>query len=58
MTAKTYFTIAGVFIALYIITTLGVIVGMPDWVHQVCTVVFATSAFLGLRQKKKESQNQ
>ena len=57
MTSKRYFTIAGIFIALYIVTSLGVIAGLPEWVHQICTVIFAASVFLGVRQKKKESQN-
>ncbi len=56
ITSKTYFKISGIFITLYLISIFGVIIGLPDWVHQVCTVVFATAAFLGVRQRKKEQQ--
>jgi hypothetical protein len=54
MTSKTYFSIAGVFIALYLLTSFGVVAGLPDWVHQVCTLAFAGAVFLGLKQKKQE----
>jgi type III secretory pathway component EscV len=55
MTSKKYFTIACVFMALYIVSSLGVIAGLPDWVHQICTVVFAGAIFLYIRQKKIEN---
>jgi uncharacterized membrane protein YhdT len=55
MTSKTYFTIATIFIALYIGTSFGGIVGLPDWVHQVCTLLFVSATVLGLRQKKLEN---
>jgi type III secretory pathway component EscV len=58
MTSKAYLSIAGIFIALYILTSLGVIVGLPEWVHQACTVVFAGAAFLGVRKKKREQVSQ
>ena len=54
MTSKKYFTIAGVFVALYIIASLGVIVGIPEWVHQFSSITFVAATFLGLREKKKE----
>ncbi len=31
---------------------------IPNWVHQICTVVFVITVLLGLCQKRKESQNQ
>jgi hypothetical protein len=55
MTSKAYFKIAGIFMVLYIITTFGVIVGLSDWAHRICTVIFAGAAFLGVRQKKIEN---
>jgi type III secretory pathway component EscV len=54
MTSKAYFSIAGIFIAFYILASLGVIAGLPEWVHQACTVVFAGAVFLGVRKKKQE----
>jgi type III secretory pathway component EscV len=54
MTSKAYFTVSGIFIALYILTSFGVLVGLPEGVHQFCTVVFAGAAFLGWRKKKQE----
>ena len=54
MSSKAYFTIAIVFIVLYVVTSFAVIKGFPEWVHQVCTVVFAVAAFLGYRQRKRE----
>jgi type III secretory pathway component EscV len=54
MTSKAYFSISGIFIALYVLTSFGEIVGLPGWVHQACTVVFAGAAFLGVRKKKQE----
>jgi hypothetical protein len=54
MTSKTYFTIAGIFMALYILTTFGVAVGLPEWMHQICTIVFAGATFLGVMKKKRE----
>lgn len=57
MTSKTYFLIAGIFIAIYIVSSFGVIAGLPDWVHQVSTVIFAGAVFLGARKKKEETTN-
>ncbi|MGY3087020.1 type III secretory pathway component EscV [Hymenobacter sp. UYAg731] len=57
MTSKGYFTLTGIFIALYILSSFGVIAGLPDWLHQLCTLIFAAAAFLGVRQKKKEELN-
>jgi hypothetical protein len=57
MTSKIYFLIAGIFIGLYVLTTLGVIIGLPDSIHQYCTIIFAGATFLGIRQKKKENSN-
>jgi len=54
MTSKAYFGIAGIFITLYILTSFGVVAGLPEWVHQVCTLIFAGAAILGLRKKKHE----
>ena len=54
MTSKSYFAIAGFFIALYVVASLGVAAGLPDWVHQVCTIVFALAVYLGLKEQKKE----
>jgi hypothetical protein len=54
MTSKAYFTVSGIFIALYILTTFGVLVGLPEGVHQVCTLLFAGAAFLGWRKKRQE----
>lgn len=55
MTSKKYGIIAGIFVALYVVTSLGVIAGLPDWVHQICTVIFAGAAFLAYKQKKIEN---
>jgi hypothetical protein len=55
MTSKTYFRIATIFIVLYIVTSFGVVAGLPDWVHQVCTLIFVGAIVLGLRQKKLEN---
>jgi hypothetical protein len=54
MNSKQYFIIAGIFITLYIFTSFGVIAGLPNWVHQVCTLIFAGAVFLGIRRKKQE----
>ena len=54
MSSKGYFTIAGVFIVIYIIASFAVISGLPDWLHKVATVIFAGAILLGLRAKKKE----
>lgn len=55
MTSKTYFAIGTLFIILYVLTSFGEAVGIPGWVHQVCTVVFAVAIFLGLKKKKQEN---
>ena len=55
MTSKTYFTLAGVFIAAYLLASFGVIAGLPDWVHQVCTLLFAGAVLLGIQKKKEEN---
>ena len=57
MNSKIYFSIAGVFIALYVLTSLGVIVGLPEGVHRVFTVLFVLFVFVGLNQKKHEKEN-
>jgi len=54
MTSKTYFTLTGVFIACYLLTSFGVIAGLPEWLHQVCTFLFAGAVLLGVRKKKEE----
>jgi hypothetical protein len=54
MTSKTYFTLAGVFITGYLLASFGVIAGLSDWVHQVCTLLFAGAVLLGIRKKKEE----
>jgi type III secretory pathway component EscV len=54
MNSKQYFIIAGIFITLYILTSLGVVAGLPEWVHQVCTVIFAGAVLLGVRKRKAE----
>lgn len=56
MNSKIYFSIAGVFIALYIITSLGVTIGLPDGFHRVFTLLFALFVFLGVTQQKKEKE--
>ena len=58
MSSTLYFSIAGIFMTLYVITSLGVIAGLPDWTHQICTILFAGAAFLGVRKKKQEQENQ
>jgi hypothetical protein len=55
MTSKKYSIIASVFMAFYIVTSLGTSAGLPDWIHQLCTIVFASSVFLGYREKRKEA---
>ena len=55
MSSKAYFTLAGVFIACYLLTSFGVIAGLPEWLHQVCTVLFAAAVLLGVRKKKEET---
>lgn len=55
MTSKTHFAIGALFIVLYVLTTFGVVAGVPEWVHQVCTVVFVVAFFLGLKKKKQEN---
>lgn len=54
MTSKTYFTLTGVFIVCYLLTSFGVIAGLPEWLHQVCTFLFAGAVLLGVRKKKEE----
>jgi type III secretory pathway component EscV len=54
MNSKQYFIIAGIFITHYILTSLGVVAGLPEWVHQVCTVIFAGAVLLGVRKRKAE----
>jgi type III secretory pathway component EscV len=56
MTSKTFFTIGKIFLFAYIVTTLGVLIGFPEWLHQICTVIFAGAFLLGWLQKKKEKQ--
>jgi uncharacterized protein (DUF983 family) len=58
MTSKAYFTIAGIFVIAYIVFSFTDILGVPSWIHQVCTVIFAAATFLGLQQKKKEKQSE
>jgi hypothetical protein len=55
MTSKQYFSISGIFITLYIVTSFGEIIGLPGWVHQICTVIFAGAALLGVRKRKEEA---
>jgi type III secretory pathway component EscV len=57
MTSKAYFKIGTVFLIAYIITTLGVLIGFPEWLHQLCTVIFAGAFLLGWLQKKKENND-
>jgi hypothetical protein len=54
MTSKAYFKVSGIFVALYILTSFGVMAGLPEGVHRVCTLIFAGAAFLGWRKKKQE----
>ncbi len=58
MTSKAYFTIAGIFVIAYIVFSFTDILGLPSWIHQGCTVIFAVATFLGVQQKKKESQSE
>jgi type III secretory pathway component EscV len=44
-----------VFIAAYLLASFGVIAGLPDWVHQVCTLLFAGAVLLDIRKKKEEN---
>ena len=55
MTSKTYFLIGGIFLGLYVLTTFAVVAGVPEWAHQVCTIVFAGAFFLGVKKKKQEN---
>ena len=55
MTSRTCFAIGTLFIILYVLTSFGVVAGVPEWVHQVCTVGFAVAIFLGLKKKKQEN---
>ena len=55
MTSKTYFLIGSIFLGLYVLTTFAVVVGVPEWAHQVCTIVFAGAVFLGVKKKKQEN---
>ena len=55
MTSKTHFAIGALFIVLYVLTTFGVVAGVPEWVHQVCTVVFVVAFFLGLKKRSKRT---
>ena len=55
MSSKTYFTIGTLFIVLYVLTSFDVAAGLPEWGHQVCTVVFVFAFFLGLKKKKQEN---
>lgn len=55
MTSKTYFLIGSIFMGLYVLTSLAVMVGVPEWAHQVCTIVFAGAIFLGIKKKKQEN---
>lgn len=57
MTSKEYFNITKIFMLLYIITTLGVIIGIPDWIHQCCTVIFVGALWLEFRKKKQENEH-
>jgi hypothetical protein len=54
MNSKQYFIIASIFMFLYLLTSFGVIAGLSEWVHQVCTLIFAGAVFLGIRRKKQE----
>ena len=54
LTSKIYFTLTGVFITGYLLASFGVIAGLSDWVHQVCTLLFAGAVLLGIQKKKKE----
>jgi hypothetical protein len=54
MTSKAYFKVSGIFVALYILTSFGVMAGLPEGVHRVCTLIFAGAAFLGWRKKTQE----
>ena len=55
MTSRTYFLIGSIFLGLYVLTTFAVVVGVPEWAHQVCTIVFAGAVFLGVKKKKQEN---
>ena len=55
MTSKTYFIIGSIFMGLYVLTSFAVMVGVPEWAHQVCTIVFAGAIFLGIKKKKQEN---
>jgi hypothetical protein len=39
MTSKAYFIVSGIFMALYILTSFGVMAGLPEGVHQVCDLL-------------------
>jgi type III secretory pathway component EscV len=56
MTSKTFFKIGKISLVGYIVTTLGVLIGFPEWLHQICTIIFAVAFLLGWLQKKKENQ--
>ena len=54
MTSKTYFLIGSIFLGMYVLTTFAVLVGVPEWAHQVCTIVFAGALFS--RELKRRSK--
>jgi hypothetical protein len=56
MTSKAYFTLATVFVALYLGTALGTAAGLPEWVHDACTLGLAVAIALGLWQRRREQQ--
>ncbi len=56
MTSKKYFTLAVICIISYIISSFGVVSGVPDWVPRVCTIGFVSMIFLGYKRKKKENK--
>jgi len=56
MTSKTYFRIASIFLVIFILTYFVELFNLPVWIHRVACLVFATFAFLGYYQKKKEDK--
>ena len=57
MTSKRYFSLAGLFIILFILTSFGDIFNLPVWIHWLTTIGLAVSVFLGMKKKKEESKN-
>tara|TARA_B100000965_G_C19346804_1_gene649934 strand:- start:56 stop:241 length:186 start_codon:yes stop_codon:yes gene_type:complete len=58
MTSKNYFTIAGIFLILFILTSIADIFSLPVWIHWLTTIGLAVFAFLGLNKKKEEAKKE